>query len=324
MKATNPAVSVIVPVYNGMPYFTKCLESLADQTLQDIEIVIVDDGSTDESGRISDEFAEKHSNVVVVHQENRGLYLARQKGLQTATGEYIGWVDADDFIGETMFQKLYEAAVENNSALVYCDYDFYPEKISTKEKWYRPYLGKKDVDFIERNNQPWNKIVRRSLMEELHIGDMFPTCFDEAYIKVLIHAENPVSLDEKLYFYRVGSGSMSSSYKNVEHYERFIKASENLKVEMKDEDACWQTYFDYRIIYYYLMTMLVAANAGDKSKYQVLKKKLMQNYPEFKKNRHLRHILLVNFGSMKSFAITNLITANYGVAELLGRIALGR
>ena len=96
------------------------------------------------------------------------------------TGDYIGWVDADDFVEASMFQKLYESAIKNHSELVYCDYDFYPERISTKEKWYRPFLGKKDVDFVERNNQPWNKLVKHTVLNKLHIGELFPSCFDEA------------------------------------------------------------------------------------------------------------------------------------------------
>lgn len=322
MNATKPAVSVIVPVYNGEPFFTECLISLSRQTLKEIEIVIVDDGSTDGSGDKADDFAKEQHNVVVVHQNNQGLYRARQKGLEIATGDYIGWVDADDFVEASMFQKLYESAIKNHSELVYCDYDFYPERISTKEKWYRPFLGKKDVDFVERNNQPWNKLVKHTVLNKLHIGELFPSCFDEAYIKVLVRASNPVSLDEKLYFYRVGTGSMSSSYTNVAHYERFIWASENLKTEMKSVSEYWQEYFDYRIIYYYLMTMLVAANSGDAGKYHELKEDLYRRYPRYKANRHLWHILLVNFGRMKAFAIKELITANYRIATLLARVAL--
>lgn len=322
MNATNPVVSVIVCVYNGGLFFDKCLKSLACQTLKELEIVIVDDGSTDESGDKADEFANGRKNVIVVHQQNQGLYKARQRGLQVSRGDYIGWVDADDFVDPSMFQKLYKTAVANQSDLVYCDYDFFPKKISTKEKWYRPFQGRKDVDFVERNNQPWNKLVRRSLLNELHIGELFPSCFDEAYIKVLIQANNPVSLDEKLYFYRVGTGSMSSSYTNIAHYERFISASESLKHEMSEEDSYWQAYFDYRIIYYLLMTMLVAANSGDVRKYRELKTDLYQRYPNFKDNRHLRHILYVNYGKMKAIAIRDLITANYGIADLLARLAL--
>lgn len=317
----NTSVSVIVPVYNGMPYLKDCLDSLVSQTLEDIEIIIIDDGSTDESGKIADEYADKFSQVQVLHQENKGLYETRKTGLKKASGEYVGWVDADDFVDPTMFQKLYQNAITYNSDLIYCDYNFYPEKVETKEKWFRPYLGKKDVDFIERNNQPWNKIVKHSLLEDLGIDDLFPLCFDEAYIKVLIHADNPVSIEEQLYHYRVGEGSMSSSYKNVGHYENFITASENLKKEMKSDSDYWNQYFEYRIIYYTLMSMLVAANSGDKEEYKQLKTKL--NECKYKKNIHLDHILKTNFGGIKAFAIKNLISENYDTARLLAKISLG-
>ena len=220
-----------------------------------------------------------------------------------------------------LLQKLYEVAERNNSELVYCDYSFYPKKIGTKEKWFRPYVGKKDVDFIERNNQPWNKLVKRELLENLNIGKMFETWFDEAYIKVLIHAKNPISIEDKLYYYRVGNGSMSSSYRNVEHYEKFVKASIALKNEMHNESEYWIEYFDYRIIYYTLMAMLVAANAKDKETYQRLKRRL-ETLPNLKNNMHLDHILDYNFGKTKAFAIKKLIPADYQVARMLAIISL--
>ena len=316
-------VSVIVPAFNAEQYIEKCAMSILNQTLRDIEVIFIDDGSTDKTGEILDKIGRAYSRMRVIHQENRGLYATRRIGIELATGEYIGWVDADDFVASNMFEKLYITAIENNSELVYCDYSFYPEKIKTKEKWFRPYEGKCDVDFVERNNQPWNKLVKRELLENLGIGQMFETCFDEAYIKVLIHARNPVSIDEKLYFYRVGDGSMSSSYKNVDHYMRFIQASKNLKRTLSSENAYWQEYFNYRIVYYTLMTMLVAANAEDKDSYCDLRRTIMSS-EEYKKNRFIDHILKMNYGSMKAFAIKNLIIKNYAMASILARMSIGR
>ena len=318
-----PKITVIIPAYNAECYIAQCANSLFSQSLNDIEIIFIDDGSTDHTGEILDRLVSDKDNARVIHQSNQGLYKTREIGLSQASGNYIGWVDSDDFIDPLMYEKLYDVAISHNADMAYCDYDFYPEKISTKEKWFRPYSGKKDVDFVERNNQPWNKIVKRSVLEELQIGKMFTSCFDEAYIKVLINAKNPISINEKLYSYRVGNGSMSSSYKNVEHYENFISASKNLIDEIGNVDDYWKDYLNYRIIYYYLMTMLVAANAGEKNKYEELKRELL-DLDDFKRNRFLDHILKKNFGRLKAFAIKNLISTNYFAASIMAKLSIGK
>ena len=106
----SPKVSVVVPIYNVEPYLSQCVESLLTQTLRDMEIVLVDDGSPDRCGEIADGFAQDHSNVKVIHQSNAGLGPARNSGMSVATGEYIGFVDSDDWVMPTMFEKLYKAA----------------------------------------------------------------------------------------------------------------------------------------------------------------------------------------------------------------------
>ncbi len=210
-----PNVTVIIPAYNAEPYIEQCANSILNQTLSDIEIIFINDGSTDQTGSILEKLTAEYQNARVIHQENKGLYKTREIGLSLATGDYIGWVDADDYVEEDMFEIMYRAAVENNSELVICDYSWFPEKIATKEKWFREYRGKVDTTFIERNSQPWNKIVKRELMERLHVGSYFVSCFDEIYIRILIEAKNPFTLNQELYHYRVGYGTMSSSYTNV-------------------------------------------------------------------------------------------------------------
>ena len=312
-------VSVIIPAYNAEKYIRECLDSVVNQTLKDIEIIVINDGSTDSTGKIIDEEYSTYQNVIRIHQENRGLYATRKVGLSIAKGDYIGWVDADDYIAEDMFEKLYHAAVNHNSDLAMCDYEWVPYKSKMKEKWFRPYKGKKDVSFVERNSQPWNKIVKRSLLEKLHVGDYFETCFDEIYIRVLIHAENPITITEKLYFYRMLDNSMSSSYKNPEHYIRFIDASVHLRTLMKEDikdSDYWQKYFDYRILYYRLMTMIVAANANDKETYQIVKRDLQKDYSQSDIG-FCRHIMNENFGILKSFVIEKMIPVNYKIAHLI-------
>ena len=314
-----PKVTVIIPAYNAEPYIKKCANSVLHQTLNDIEIIFIDDGSMDKTGLILDEIAKKHSNVKVVHQKNQGLYKSRETGLLMATGDYIGWVDADDYIEFNMFEVLYNTAVKYDSELVICDYSWFPRKIQTKEKWFREYKGERNTNFVERNSQPWNKIVKKELMERLNIGALFVTCYDEIYIRILLDAKNPVTVKQQLYHYRVSSNSMSSSYTNVEHYRKFVVASQELKKVMSSniENTYWTDYFDYRIIYYLLMTMIVAANAGDKIAYNQNRRDLLSKEPKYYKNQHYWKILIKNYGVLKAVAIGKVIPINYLIARAI-------
>lgn len=108
-------VSVIVPVYKVEKYLARCIESLVCQTLSDIEIILVDDGSPDNCPMLCDQWAEKDERIRVIHKENAGLGFARNTGLDAAKGEYIGFVDSDDYVEQDMYEKLYDAAVKYNA-----------------------------------------------------------------------------------------------------------------------------------------------------------------------------------------------------------------
>ena len=314
-----PSVTVIVPAYNAEPYIEQCAKSLLAQTLDDIELIFINDGSTDKTPQIIEKLIQGHNNAHLFNQENKGLYKTREIGLSKATGEYVGWCDADDFVEPQMYEKLFQAAVTHDSEMAYCDYSWFPEKIKTKEKWFREYQGKVDVNFVERNSQPWNKIVKRDLLERLGIGKHFVSCFDEIYIEVLLIAKNPVAVEEKLYNYRVSSTSMSVSYTNVPHYIRFIRASEELEKVVQPivrDSKYWRDYFEYRIIYYTLMTMVVAANAGDKKAYEKCRSRMKQ----FSYNQHLKPIMDYNFGSLKSFILRDFINKNYTLARVFCKV----
>ena len=124
-----PKVSVIVPVYNVEEYLERCLDSLVNQTLKDIEIIIVNDGSTDGSKEIIQKYLNKYKNIVYLEKENGGLSSARNYGIPYAKGEYIGFVDSDDYVEITMYENMYNKAIEEKSDMVECDFIWeYPNK----------------------------------------------------------------------------------------------------------------------------------------------------------------------------------------------------
>ena len=114
-------VSVIIPVYNTDKYLRECIESVISQTLQDIEILLINDGSTDNSGEICDEYAKKDLRIKVFHQTNLGVSAARNNGIDNAEGEYLYFLDSDDMIGENFLEFAYNVAKANDSDLTVCD-----------------------------------------------------------------------------------------------------------------------------------------------------------------------------------------------------------
>lgn len=111
-------ISVIIPVYNAEKYLRCCLDSVTGQTLRDIEIICVDDGSTDQSSQIIETYAKKDDRIKVIHKENGGLVLARKAGVTEASGAYVGYVDSDDWIEPDMYENLYEKVCEHGCDIV--------------------------------------------------------------------------------------------------------------------------------------------------------------------------------------------------------------
>lgn len=116
----HPKISAIVPIYNTEKYIKKCIDSLLAQTINDIEIILIDDGSSDNSGKICDVYAEKYKNIRVIHQENQGVSAARNAGIKAAKGEYLGFVDSDDWVEPETYQAMVKKLEEEDGSICYC------------------------------------------------------------------------------------------------------------------------------------------------------------------------------------------------------------
>ena len=150
--SNQPNVSVVVPIYNVEKYLRQCLDSIVNQTLKNIEVILVDDGSPDNCGKICDEYQARDSRIKVIHKKNGGLGSAYNAGIQAATGEYIGFVEPDDFIVPTMYEELYAYAKKLDADVVKCPYYEYWDKTdSTEEKIGLP------AWFINTQHIPENK-----------------------------------------------------------------------------------------------------------------------------------------------------------------------
>lgn len=167
-------ISVIVPVYNVEKYLRNCLESLVNQTLKDIEIIVVDDGSTDSSFDIIAEFAKKDSRIKVIKQENLKVGTARNNGIKLASGEYLGFVDSDDYVDENFFEELYKTAKEAGADIVatnilkhkknYCKYNIkYKKCMQTTDLQEKIKLCS---DTTKRFFSCWNKIYKKDFIDQ--------------------------------------------------------------------------------------------------------------------------------------------------------------
>ena len=127
----SPLISVIVPVYNVEEYLTQCIESIINQTYTNLEIILVDDGSTDQSGKICDEYAIKDDRIQVIHKENRGVGSARNVGLDTSKGEYVSFVDSDDYVDKNYIKILLKQMLEHNVQVSICNLAITDKKNTT-------------------------------------------------------------------------------------------------------------------------------------------------------------------------------------------------
>ena len=130
----NPKVSVIVPIYNVEKYLERCLKSLVNQSLQEIEIILIDDGSTDNSPLICDQYAKQDGRIKVVHKQNQGLGMARNTGLELASGEYVVFIDSDDFIEKNAYQEMYDMIKSENAEMLITNYYEYITNTGEKKE----------------------------------------------------------------------------------------------------------------------------------------------------------------------------------------------
>lgn len=219
-------LSVIIPVYNVEEYVEECLESVAKQTYKDLEVIIIDDGSTDGSSEICKRYAEKYNHFSYTRKENGGLMSAWVTGVKMAKGDYIGFVDSDDFVDPAMYEKMLARAEMKNVDVVMCGHcQLFPDatqKISTNQTL-QEFYQEKQMDYIRHHafsslfefnvsNERWNKIFRRQLILEnlIYCADL--SKFHEAkYITpaCLFSAKSFSYINEPLYILRARAGSNS-------------------------------------------------------------------------------------------------------------------
>lgn len=247
-------LSIIVPVYNCEKFLSRCLDSIISQDFVDFEVIIVNDGSTDNSYRILEDYCNKDNRFLVINQENQGQSIARNIGLSYATGKYIGFVDADDWIEPNMYSVMIEKAILSDADIVVCNhnniyecddsvekmvFNMIDEVINIKSFGVDNYI----MDYIRKykhGNEVWSRIYKRSMLVENNIIFLknnfkdYPEIAEDLFFNMecTIYAQIIVGVNKGLYNYNIRSGSsMTISKPNL--LIRFVKGYNNFFEEYK-------------------------------------------------------------------------------------------
>lgn len=308
----NPKVSVIVPVYNTEKYLRKCMESLVHQTLQEIEIVVINDGSTDESEGIIFEYMEKYpEKFLYKYQKNSGQAVARNKALKLCHGEYIGFLDSDDFVKEEMFERMYQKAITTNADYVACGYTDITYE-GDKEIELQHYVASK-VALSTKDMykgalvSPFLHIYKRSIIEKSKVE--FPEGViyeDTAFYLNLIPYIHKLEVIEEPLAYRVRhSQSTMTIFKKEKVAQIFPVMDAALdyykKYDFYDKYEEELTYFCVRVLLCSSMQRIgkVKNKTDRKELLKMTLNYIEQHFPNYRKNKYLSGGLQ-NF-YMKSF-----------------------
>ena len=315
-------VSVIVPVYNVEAYLDRCLDSLVNQTLKDIEIIVVNDGSPDNSQDIIDKYVKKYENVFGYKKKNGGLSDARNYGLNKASGDYIAFVDSDDYVESTMFSKLYNKACEGNFDVVVSNFDYVDDlgnllgvgSSNIDKDLYGDEIKKSMLNIYPT---AWNKLYKRELFSnniEFKKGvwfedvefmyRLFPyiksigVVFDNLYHYVQREGAITKTFDERLYHYIDNWNGIIDFYKDRGLYDDY-------KMEL---EFCY-------VRYLYANFVKQATNYRDKDKYREAVNEVIKNvkdkFPCYRKNKYF----------YKSFKGLYLVMFNKFIANIYYNIA---
>lgn len=232
-------ISVIVPVYNVEKYLDKCVVSILMQTHTNLEVILIDDGSTDSSAVICDKYAELDSRVKVVHQENGGLCRARNKGLELATGAYIAFVDSDDYIKEGMYERLLKEMHLHEADMAICNLQQFDDSGKEYEKpdciEYEVVNGGKLLSRLTLKKAwvytvVWNRLYKREIFKEVRFPEGKIREDEFVALPIYTACSKIVLIRDAYYYYRINSNSIMSNKRNVKQldaveavYNRFLE-----------------------------------------------------------------------------------------------------
>lgn len=246
----EPLISIIVPVYKVEQYINKCIDSIINQTYKNLEIILVDDGSPDNCGSICDEYAKKDKRIKVIHKKNGGLSDARNVGINIAKGEYIGFVDSDDFINREMYAKLYKIIIEYDADIAVCELKRFHDEgkiiervkkintiLYTQDEFLKKFfkIGSQSIEYYAHT-----KLYKKNMIEK----EQYPVGLTSEDVlgtyKALLKAKTIVKTTDELYYYRYNEQSITGSFskKDFDLLEIWDKVVEYTKENAPQYEDC--------------------------------------------------------------------------------------
>lgn len=234
-------VSLIIPVYNGERYLEKCMNSIIMQTYKNIEVILINDGSSDKSKEILDRFSKRDKRIKVIHKKNEGVSIARNIGLNLSTGEYIFFIDSDDYLDETVISDMMQYSNEYN--VIKVGYKLIGEnkkEINTisRNKLYKNYDYIKEVLSTDIGGQSWGYLLHKSIVKGIYF-DSNTSCMEDTIfiIKCILRTDNIKCIDSSYYNYLINQQGITCSskkiFKNIEDYMYSVNEIEKIIINRK-------------------------------------------------------------------------------------------
>lgn len=255
-------ISVIVPAYNIEKYLPRCLDSILNQTHKNLEVIVISDGSTDNTNSVIEEYAKKDNRIVPLFKENSGVSDTRNRGLEIATGDYIGFVDGDDYIEPDMYEALLSNALEYNADISHCGYQMvFPSRVDYYYNTSKKLVQNKEqgiIDMIKGEYiEPgiWNKLYKKEILKDVKMDADIKFNEDLLFnIFAFNNADLSVYEDKPLYHYILRKGSAMTSEINVKKITDPVLVLENIYKFSKNKSTEIQNIAFNKLISKYIRT----------------------------------------------------------------------
>ena len=301
MKSSKIKLSIIVPVYKVEQYLPRCLDSLVNQTLKDIEVICINDGSPDDCLKILKKYQKKYgTKIVIIDKKNEGVWRGRKDGIKKAQGEFIGFVDSDDYVALDYAESLYNSAKKNKSDIAVCGFDridldtgklFSREMCKSQNKIID--IEKNPEDLLELNGAPWNKIYRAELFKKQHELKNIPQILDDMMFLLLlyINAKKVSFVNKSLVYYMVRKDSIINTIKQ-DKIDSTYKSMKEIREIYKDENKAMLEYFDVNAFLHLGVSLMFRISYDKEANFNAILKNntifLNENFPLWKKSKYIK------------------------------------
>lgn len=317
-------ISVIIPVYNVENYLKKCIQSILAQDFSEYEIILVDDGSTDGSGKICDEYSQKYSQIKTIHQKNIGQGGARNKGIEEARGDYLLFIDSDDSIKENTFSYLYNTALDNGTDIVLFGMDYIDEDGNTIETKRASSGGICNVDssqcayMASVDPYVWNKLYKRDIFIKNNIRYPEKVWYEDfSVISRIMLCADKVTVTDKVFYNYLQRKNSTMHVKNADKNSDMLKVVSDILDFYRNKGA-FEKYYDQLcfLTVMHVMVLCTLRVATVDIHHPLLKQFYdftLNNFPDFKKNRYvkekltLRHKMIFIFSKRKMYGMIKLL-----------------